>query len=159
MQVEIQLIGRPNRWTYQQRRIRIGRDSSCDICLSSQEFPTVSREHVVLEFNDGIVSFSDSRSGNGTYLRDQRVSSGALQSGDLIRLGEDGPELRISITKAAAQTKMAAAVDLAQTQLPDAPTKTSATSFGADTTTSATVSRFPLPPSPTRPRYWAAPRV
>jgi predicted component of type VI protein secretion system len=135
MQVEVQLVGKPNRWIYQQRRIRIGRDSSCDISLSSDEFPTVSREHVVLEFNDGIVSLSDPRSGNGTYLRGQRVSSGTLQSGDIIRLGVDGPELRIFITEAAAQTKLAGATDTARTQIADAVTKTStATIFGASPT-------------------------
>jgi pSer/pThr/pTyr-binding forkhead associated (FHA) protein len=99
MQVEIQLAGKPNRWIYQQRHIRIGRDSSCDISLPSAEYPMVSREHVVLEFNEGILSLSDPRSENGTYLRGQRVNSGRLQSGDTLRLGVDGPELQISLTQ------------------------------------------------------------
>lgn len=142
MQIEVQLVGKPNRWSYQQRRIRIGRDSSCDVSLSSDEFPTVSREHVVLEFNNDIVSLSDPRSGNGTYLRGQRVSSGILQSGDIIRLGLDGPELRISVTEAAAQTKATGAADLMQTQIAGAVTQTAATTtLGSEATTffSATV--------------------
>jgi len=126
MQVEVHLVGKPNHWTYQQRRIRIGRDSSCDISLSSEEYPTVSREHVVLEFNNGVVSLSDPRSGNGTYLRGQRVGSGTLQSGDIIRLGVGGPELRISVNETAAQTKVAGAADLTRTQIAEAVTKVAA---------------------------------
>jgi hypothetical protein len=104
MQVEIQLAGKPNRWVYQQRRIRIGRDLSCDISLPSAEYPMVSREHVVLEFNEGVVRLLDSRSENGTYQRGVRISSGILHSGDSIRLGLDGPELQIRIAARSAQT-------------------------------------------------------
>jgi len=103
MQVDIQLVGKSNHWVYQQRRIRIGRDSSCDISLNTEEFPMVSREHVVLELSNGVLTLSDPRSGNGTFLRGKRVTAGILSSGDTIRLGEDGPELRISLTDVAAQ--------------------------------------------------------
>jgi len=103
MQVEIQLAGKSNHWAYKQRRIRIGRDSSCDISLPSAEYPMVSREHVVLEFSEGVVRLSDSHSENGTYLRGRRISSEILQSGDSIRLGVDGPELQIKITERTGQ--------------------------------------------------------
>jgi hypothetical protein len=121
MQVEIQLVGKSNRWVYQQRRIRIGRDSSCDISLSTEEFPMVSREHVVLELSDGVLSLSDPRSGNGTYLRGKRVTSVRLQPGDTIRLGEDGPELKINLIESMAQTTVTSAPTL--TQSPEMATK------------------------------------
>jgi hypothetical protein len=103
MQVEIQLAGKPNRWVYQQRRIRIGRDLSCDISLPSADYPMVSREHVVLEFEEGVLRLADSRSENGTYQRGVRIASGILHSGDSIRLGMDGPELQIRITERTGQ--------------------------------------------------------
>jgi pSer/pThr/pTyr-binding forkhead associated (FHA) protein len=130
MQVEIQLAGKPNRWTYQQRHIRIGRDSSCDISLPSAEYPMVSREHVVLEFSDGVLYLSDPRSENGTYLGGQRVNSARLQSGDTIRLGVDGPELQISLTSRAEQTMVAHAGGQAYTQVQDIATKVMARPAG-----------------------------
>jgi len=130
MQVEIQLAGKPNRWTYQQRHIRIGRDSSCDISLPSAEYPMVSREHVVLEFSDGVLCLSDPRSENGTYLRGQRVNSARLQSGDIIRLGVDGPELQVSLTSRAEQTMVAHAGGQARTQVQYMATKVVASPTG-----------------------------
>jgi pSer/pThr/pTyr-binding forkhead associated (FHA) protein len=115
MQVEIQLVGKPNRWLYNQRRIRIGRDSSCDVSLTGNEYPMVSREHVVLEIKDGVVGLSDPRSGNGTFLNGQRVNAGSLRCGDVIRLGADGPELQIRLIEGAAQTIVAPTAESART--------------------------------------------
>jgi pSer/pThr/pTyr-binding forkhead associated (FHA) protein len=152
MQVDIQLVGKSNHWVYQQRRIRIGRDSSCDISLSTEEYPMVSREHVVLEFSDGILSLSDPRSGNGTYLGGNRVTSARLQSGDTIRLGEDGPELRISLNESTTQTSATTVNQAAFTQVPDMATKVveqATTVFDSPLTVSAASASMGAVDSPT----------
>ena len=64
----------------------------------------VSREHAMLEFGeDGGLAFSD-RSANGTFLNGKRLGAGIVHSGDTLRLGADGPELRIRLTQEFAAT-------------------------------------------------------
>ena len=93
MLIEIELVGKASRWSYEQPRIRIGRDSSCD--LSLPEYSMVSREHLALEVSGAGLSLTDTRSANGTYLNGTRVTAAAITSGDRLRLGGEGPELRI----------------------------------------------------------------
>jgi pSer/pThr/pTyr-binding forkhead associated (FHA) protein len=137
MQVEIQLVGKPNRWAYSQRRIRIGRDSSCDVSLPGNEYPMVSREHVVLEINHDVITLSDPRSGNGTFLNGQRVTAGTLRSDDILRLGADGPELQIRLAEPAAQTVIVSAGDSGRTLISDAATVTRFSTQPAVTSMSA----------------------
>jgi predicted component of type VI protein secretion system len=137
MQVEIQLVGKPNRWVYNQRRIRIGRDSSCDVSLPGNEYPMVSREHVVIEINNDGISLSDPRSGNGTFLNGQRVNTGTLRSGDILRLGADGPELQIGLAESAAQTVIASAADRAHTRISEAASATQLSAAPSLTSVSA----------------------
>ena len=93
MLIEIELVGKASRWSYEQPRIRIGRDPSCD--LSLPEYSMVSREHLALEVSGASLSLTDTRSANGTYLNGARVTAAAITSGDRLRLGAEGPELRI----------------------------------------------------------------
>ncbi|MGA2960942.1 MAG: FHA domain-containing protein [Candidatus Korobacteraceae bacterium] len=96
MLVEIELVGQTNNWSYRKARIIIGRDSKCDVSLN--EYPMVSREHAMLELSeDGRLTFSD-RSANGTFVNGQRLATGIVHSGDTLRLGADGPELRLRLT-------------------------------------------------------------
>jgi len=101
--VEIELLGKPNHWSYKQGHIRIGRDSICEVSLPANEYPMVSREHVVLEVGEDTVRMSDARSANGTFLNGTRTSAAIVRSGDVIRLGPDGPELRIRVVHVNAQ--------------------------------------------------------
>jgi pSer/pThr/pTyr-binding forkhead associated (FHA) protein len=101
MQIDIELVGKTNRWSYQQPRIRIGRDPSCDVSLPGNEYPMVSREHLVLEVTAAGVTLSDTRSANGTFLNGSRVTAGIVAAGDTLRLGGDGPELRIHLKEGA----------------------------------------------------------
>ena len=102
MLVEIELVGQTNNWSYRKAMILIGRDTKCDVSLS--EYPVVSREHAMLELgeDDGL-ALSD-RSANGTFLNGKRLSAGIVRSGDTLRLGADGPELRIRLTQEFAAT-------------------------------------------------------
>ena len=102
MLVEIELVGQTNNWSYRKARILIGRDTKCDVSLS--EYPMVSREHAMLESSeDGGLTLSD-RSANGTFLNGKRLGAGIVHSGDTLRLGADGPELRIRLTQEFAAT-------------------------------------------------------
>ncbi len=97
MLVEIELVGQTNNWSYRKARILIGRDSRCDVSLN--EYSMVSREHVLLELReDGGLALSD-RSANGTFLNGKRLGTGIVLSGDTLRLGADGPELRFRLTQ------------------------------------------------------------
>jgi hypothetical protein len=102
MLVEIELVGQTNNWSYRKARILIGRDSRCDVSLT--EYSMVSREHVMLELReDGELELSD-RSANGTFLNGKRVGAGIVHSGDTLRLGADGPELRFRLTEEPSKT-------------------------------------------------------
>ena len=98
MLIEIELVGKASRWSYEQPHIRIGRDPSCD--LSLPEYSMVSREHLALEVSGASLSLTDTRSANGTYLNGARVTAAAIISGDRLRLGAEGPELRIYFKEA-----------------------------------------------------------
>jgi pSer/pThr/pTyr-binding forkhead associated (FHA) protein len=117
MQIEIRLEGKPNHWTYNQRLIRVGRDSSCDIALPSADYSTVSREHARLEVINGEVHVTDNRSSNGTYVNGARVTSVVLQSGDCIRLGSNGPSLVVGFAAPAASHTVLDATVLDPTML------------------------------------------
>jgi predicted component of type VI protein secretion system len=64
---------------------RLGRGGA-DICLPDQ---TISREHAVIWYDDGVFYLQDDVSFGGTYLNGQRiVAPSRLVDGDELRLGE-----------------------------------------------------------------------
>src|SRR5258707_875142 len=95
MQVDIRLLGSDNQWKFPGPRIRVGRDPGCDVSLSPERFPMVSREHLVILIEKGHVRFNDSGSANGTYVNGVKAVQGRLLNSDRVRLGSDGPELEI----------------------------------------------------------------
>ncbi|HKF46047.1 MAG TPA: FHA domain-containing protein [Terracidiphilus sp.] len=103
MEIEIEVIGKPNRWVVNQSPIRIGRGSSCEIALPARQFPTVGVVHAQLEVVNGALRVGAHDPGNGElYLNDQPVDSGAyILSGDVLRLGQQGPLLRVSFAELA----------------------------------------------------------
>jgi hypothetical protein len=72
----------------------IGRHPSCDIIFDSYQHPTVSARHCeVVPHASGYRLRDFSR--NGTFVNDQPIKGEmALKSGDWIRLGPGGPQLR-----------------------------------------------------------------
>src|SRR5215472_12877352 len=98
MQVEIEVVGKPNRWSVNQSTIRIGRGPKCDISLPLKQFPNVNPIHAELEIVDGTVRVAPRDESQGElFLNDARAQGGeVILSGDLLRLGESGPELRIN---------------------------------------------------------------
>jgi hypothetical protein len=72
----------------------LGRDPRCDLSFDSVEFPSVSGRHCDIVCDHQGFTLVD-RSRHGTLVNDQPVvQQRALQAGDWIRLGPDGPLLR-----------------------------------------------------------------
>ncbi len=63
----------------------VGRDPDCDLTLAD---PRVSRRHVAIEAGPDRVTFQDLGSSNGVELNQERRASGALDCGDVLRLGD-----------------------------------------------------------------------
>ncbi|MDP9267118.1 MAG: FHA domain-containing protein [Acidobacteriota bacterium] len=97
MTVDIEMLRDGTRWTLDQREVTLGRDPDSDVRLTADEFLMVSRRHAIVRtVGEGDVWLEDQNSFNGTLLNGRRISNERLNSGDLIRLGDDGPEFRVT---------------------------------------------------------------
>ena len=67
----------------------IGSGDDADVVI-----PGAAPRHAVLFERDGEVVLVDSGSAAGTLVSGRRVEETVLRAGDVIRLGEGGPELR-----------------------------------------------------------------
>jgi hypothetical protein len=67
------------------RRAVVGRDPGCDLVLVD---PRVSRRHLEIVPENGIVRFRDTGSSNGTRLNGVRVERGELALGDVLAIGD-----------------------------------------------------------------------
>ncbi|MFZ1083757.1 MAG: FHA domain-containing protein [Terracidiphilus sp.] len=97
MDIEIVIVGESNKWVLNQPRIRIGQDSRCEVSLPAAKYPAVFGEHATLDVADGVIKLvKGMRPGGDIFLNGHPVSLGAtVRSGDVLRLGSGGPELRI----------------------------------------------------------------
>jgi pSer/pThr/pTyr-binding forkhead associated (FHA) protein len=109
MDIEIVVLGESNKWVLNQSRIRIGQDSHCEVSLPAGKYPSLSGEHVVLEVVNGAITLAKGRRpGSETYLNGRPAVAGVeLRSGDLLRLGAGGPELRIRLLEREANARPA----------------------------------------------------
>jgi pSer/pThr/pTyr-binding forkhead associated (FHA) protein/S1-C subfamily serine protease len=81
--------------------VRIGRDAGSTIAFGgtggSDAAKVVSARHAEIRFEGDRWVLADLRSRNGTYLNGRRVGGAVpLKAGDVIRLGESGPELHVA---------------------------------------------------------------
>jgi ribosomal 50S subunit-recycling heat shock protein len=99
MDIEIVVVGESNKWVLNQPRIRIGQDSRCEVSLPAAKYPAVFGEHAILDVADGGIKLvKGARPGGDVLLNGHPASAGAaVHSGDVLRLGSGGPELRIRI--------------------------------------------------------------
>src|SRR5271157_1318587 len=99
MDIEIIVIGESGKWVLNYPRIRIGVDPNCEVNLPPGRYPSVAGVHLVLEMVGGAVSLArDTPPGGDTYLNGHPANAGAaIRSGDILRLGNGGPELRIRL--------------------------------------------------------------
>jgi pSer/pThr/pTyr-binding forkhead associated (FHA) protein len=103
MEIEIEVIGKPNRWVVNQSPIRIGRGTSCEVALPPRQYPHVGNVHAELEVVNGALRLGSRDTSRGDlYLNDQPVEPGAfILSGDILRLGPQGPELSVQFDELA----------------------------------------------------------
>jgi pSer/pThr/pTyr-binding forkhead associated (FHA) protein len=71
-------------WLRAGARLTIGRDSSCELCLTGR---WVSREHASFELRDNRAILIDLGSANGTYVNDEPVEERELEIGDIVNIG------------------------------------------------------------------------
>ncbi|MEX2156490.1 MAG: FHA domain-containing protein [Gemmatimonadales bacterium] len=77
--------------------VQIGRDPDATIVVRGDAAKVVSTRHAEIRFEGGAWLLTDLGSRNGTYLDGRRVAGPTpLKPGDLIRLGESGPEYRVA---------------------------------------------------------------
>ncbi|MFQ5927800.1 MAG: FHA domain-containing protein [Terriglobia bacterium] len=136
IELTFELVGKENRWSYAQGEVRVGREPSCDLTLPSDEFPMVSGRHLVVRVEGDECWVEDLKSRNGTFLNGRNIQREQLSPGDILRLGADGPELRLQFVP---PTK-------------GVPTKIPATAAGP----APTQHREGVPPPPQPPRESAA---
>ena len=99
MDIEIIVIGESGKRVLSDSRIRIGQDPNCEVSLPPGKYPAVAGVHVVLETVNGAVSLTrEMPPGGETFLNGHpAVAGAAIRSGDILRLGAGGPELRIRL--------------------------------------------------------------
>ena len=99
MDIEIIINGESGKWVLNHPRIRIGLDPNCEVSLPPGRYPAVAGEHVVLETVSGAVSLArETPPGGQTFLNGHpAVAGAAIRTGDILRLGAGGPELRIRL--------------------------------------------------------------
>lgn len=82
------------------RELILGRATSAAVRFDPRRDPDVGRQHARLEHVEGTWEFriADLASRNGTWVNGVRVREPVtLRGGDVIRLGESGPELEFLI--------------------------------------------------------------
>lgn len=67
---------------------KIGRGSSCDISVNVDGYPKLSREHAILLWNGRELIVEDTKSTNGVWIGDRRISRETVRDGDTIRFGD-----------------------------------------------------------------------
>ncbi len=72
-------------WTGATDRLLLGRHRACGAVFAD---PTVSRQHALLRFRDGIWMLQDLDSTNGTTVNGVPVARCQLRPGDLVMLGD-----------------------------------------------------------------------
>ena len=87
--------------------LRFGREAGLAVLVSGDEAKVVSARHAELRLEHRTWVIADLGSRNGTYVNGQRViSSSPVKQGDTIRLGESGPQFRVSAITAELETTL-----------------------------------------------------
>src|SRR2546425_13222791 len=90
--------------------LRIGREpgSAALVAGGSDAAKVVSARHAELRFENGAWLLADLSSKNGTFVNGKRVSTATfVKQGDVIRLGESGPEYRVATITAELEATLA----------------------------------------------------
>jgi len=85
-------------------KIAIGRDPSCELHLE-EGIKSVSWRHAIIELTADGAFLRDLESTNGTFVSDKRIEKRTrVESGDHIRLGQDGPYLKLTLIDISVKT-------------------------------------------------------
>jgi predicted component of type VI protein secretion system len=145
--------------------VRVGREESNQLVFSEAQHLMVSRRHAEITREQGTWILSDLGSTTGTSLNGQETKKAVLAEGDLIRFGEDGPEVLVHFgaaeigstilvseeDRAALQSAPAPASELKRTaviQSMDLPEAKRAASSPMEPSTPAAFSQPPVPRVP-----------
>jgi hypothetical protein len=94
-ELTLELLSQEKSEKFTKPEIHLGRDPSCDAVFPSEKFPMVGRQHAVLRFHGATWFVEDLQSTNGTFVNQVRIQRQQLVPGDTVRLGSDGPEIRV----------------------------------------------------------------
>jgi pSer/pThr/pTyr-binding forkhead associated (FHA) protein/S1-C subfamily serine protease len=88
--------------------LRLGRDPDSNVVIRGDAARIVSVRHAELRQEHGAWVLVDLASKNGTYLGGKRVTTPtAVKHGDVIRLGESGPEYQVAVVSADLEATLA----------------------------------------------------
>ncbi len=88
---------------FSQNVVKLGRRPDNDVAFDPHQDRTVSGYHAELHISGETVTVKDLATNNGTWVNGVRMSAPVtVSSGDIIRLGEQGPEIRITVGTATA---------------------------------------------------------
>jgi hypothetical protein len=159
MQVELEMIGKPNRWVVDQASVRIGRSATCDVPLPARQYPAVSAIHAELQTTDGTVRVAPRDASQGELLLNGEPAQAGdvVLSGDILRLGVSGPELRVNYAEEPASASayiptrvinVAEAAGYEATRLMDVPSRTVESPAHSATPPPRREVPLPAPPPP-----------
>lgn len=81
----------------EQGYLTLGRHENCVLRFHHEHDPGVSSYHVIIEAGSGGFVLKDQHSTNGTFINGSPVQEAVLKNGDTIRLGREGPEIRVAL--------------------------------------------------------------
>jgi pSer/pThr/pTyr-binding forkhead associated (FHA) protein len=93
----LELVEKNTRWSFDSDEVRVGRDPNCDLVLSTELYPMVSRSHLRVKLAAERYWVEDLNSSCGTFVNGTQVGVSPLSHGDIIQLGSDGPQLKVYI--------------------------------------------------------------
>ena len=84
----------------------LGRDEWNTCVIVGEQWGMVSRVHARLERVDGRLWVHDADSTNGTFVNEERIESVEVRSGDVLRLGPNGPKFLLFCAEAGTPTSL-----------------------------------------------------
>jgi RsiW-degrading membrane proteinase PrsW (M82 family) len=82
--------------------LTIGRGETCSIKFDRENERFASKQHAFIEAKADGFYLSDNNSTNGTFLNGRKIQSARLNSGDVIKFGQNGIEASVFIEESAA---------------------------------------------------------
>ena len=76
----------------------LGRGPDCEVRFHAEKDRAVGKVHAEVELREGRYLLRDRDSRNGTYVNGRLVREVYLRQGDVVRLGAEGPQLRVDLT-------------------------------------------------------------